>query len=396
MMRQIKFLELGLAFAQFSANTDENNYRSFCNVLSSLELETLDYNKIKEQTWWDFNLPKEWFVGDDGSLRNYYEIGMLSYLRFLLVLPPTANSRTEQIGEVEKKLEDLFTFESIPKSILKSYLSKVVEENPNTILTELRQSLYEFMKDKKEIFNELLEPPNQFDEKISESIKLTIDETSKCYKQECYIATIVLCGRIIETLTANAYISIIGENPLNDKNTTFKKMRDTLKEKGLSLYDTNNTEEKLLALIYDYRSVVFHSTIIPTQGQAKAIVILTQEAINITYRYFHDLDGNTKNLKENNSTKESHQDDVNSSKVDQDDTDPIRYQGALVYEYDGRNNQIIPDDRTITRNGKTVFVSIDELEKLDQEELGEGQRLEFSLENNNIGPYAKDITILRE
>ena len=87
------FFELGVAFAQFSANSEEENYENTRKIALALELEFPNYDDLKGKLWWDFVPPKKWFKGSEGeSFRNCYEIGILAYLRFLLALPPSTTN----------------------------------------------------------------------------------------------------------------------------------------------------------------------------------------------------------------------------------------------------------------------------------------------------------------
>jgi hypothetical protein len=286
------FFELGVAFGQFSAKPVQDNYETICKTASPLELGLPDYDNLKNQLWWNFTPPAKWFIGsDDESLRNCYEIGILAYLRFLLALPPAPNTRTGQISEAEQKLRDLFEEENIALEVLDEYLTDLETDISSGINEVLRVFVRDFPKalpsDNEQIFENLGPPPSIFDNGVLEALQLTIDEASNCYNAECYMATIVLCGKIIETLLAHAYEWLTGENPV-EKHLAFNRVRNRLSQNYNVLLD--EAVDTQLRLIYQRRSAAVHgNTKIPTQDEALGVAILTQNVVNIIYGYFNDL-----------------------------------------------------------------------------------------------------------
>ena len=297
------FFELGVAFAQFSANSEEKNYENTRKIALALELEFPNHDDLKGKLWWDFVPPAKWFKGSDGeSFRNCYEIGILAYLRFLLALPPS--TRTEQISEAEQKLKDLFVEENIAPEVLGDYLAGLDTDDPSKINASLRTFVQNFPKAfrKEQIFDNLGSAPLVFDDKVSETLRLTIDEASICYKNKCYLATIALCGKIIETLLANAFQALMEKTP--PEKMGFGEIRKALRGKGMPLDDS---VDELLELIYTHRSIVVHHSSTgshiryvsyPTKEQAMPLAGLTQVVINVIYDYFNsqaDLSENSPN-----------------------------------------------------------------------------------------------------
>ena len=111
-----------------------------------------------------------------------------------------------------------------------------------------------------------------------------------CYKSGCYLATIVLCGKIIETVLKNAYKAIFGHDPVKTLKSgqkvdmDFVNIRGELQDKGVLIDKGLNIQ---LELIYHHRSDAVHGNVkIPTLDEAKHIAGLTQDAINRIYQYF--------------------------------------------------------------------------------------------------------------
>ena len=202
-----------------------------------------------------------------------------------------------------ERLKIFFTVEDIPAEILDDHLAWLKTEDP---LNAFRKFEIVFRKalsgkdtepnegifnnpgpDPAGIFNNLDPDPSVFKKEVLKAFHSTVDEAAKCYEHECYLATIVLCGRIIETLIANVYQVVFRKNPLDDEKMRFEDMHNDLKNKaGLPLL---TTVDKLLALIYDYRSKVIHGNIeIPIKDEAVGIVNLTRSVISTTFDYFNN------------------------------------------------------------------------------------------------------------
>ena len=424
------FFELGIAFAQFSATpNDTDKYEQTRRIASSLELELPDHSDLKNQPWWEFVPPAKWFTGSNGELfKNCYEIGQLSYLRFLLALPPSPNTRTEQIDETVRQLEYLFEVEDIPAEILNDYLTGLETGDADRANASLRTFWRKFsivLHEKAtkpneeifnnpgpapvEIFNNLGTDPSAFKKEVLAAFHLTINEASKCYKHECYLATIVLCGRIIETLIANAYIVVFGVNPLDTK-IAFKDMRTKLKNEGVPLEETIDAE---LEVIYKHRNAIAHESIrIPTKEQAAGIALLTQNTIDITFRYFNDLaknaipqtgtnptavssegDRSSRNLNDKNAELTSGS--MNQAEVNQvAESSPghqKRYRGQLTNlprPKGSINSDAVEGDIFVRRKGFPRSVDINSLR--------EGQAVVFSIVEDNRGWAARNVVLAED
>ena len=146
--------------------------------------------------------------------------------------------------------------------------------------------LQETLLDDNQIFENLGSAPTIFDEEILNALDLTIKEASICYKHECFMATIVLCGKMLETVLAHAYEWLTNENPF-EKQRSFAYMRRKLREDYKVLLD--KTVDNQLDIVYTRRSAAVHgNTKIPTKDEAHGVAIFTQNVINIIYQYFND------------------------------------------------------------------------------------------------------------
>ena len=298
------FFDLGIAFAQFSAKADEENYSRICDLAASLALALPEHDRLKDQVWWDFAPPPDWFEGLDGEpFKNYYQMGMLSYLRFLLALPPRPNTRLEQIDASVQQLTDLFKVEGVPKGILDKYLTVLNigdADEANAALREFVLSIHKTIDVNREDrlkLNDLKSAPSCFDRDIVDAIEHMLKEASVCYENECYRAAIMLCGNVVETLIKSVYKPVT-ENEIYTVNKkgeqierTFKQMCDHLCADKSEFFDKRKRET--LDLIYGYRSGAIHEAFWKP-GKDKAYVIgrLTNDFMNDLFTYLdkHPLD----------------------------------------------------------------------------------------------------------
>lgn len=290
-----EFFDLGIAFAQFSAKANEENYSSIRKIAVSLELALPERDRIEDQVWWDFEPPPDWFeASDGGSFRNHYEMGMLSYLRFLLALPPLPNTRIEQIDASVQKLTALFKVERVPEEILDKYLAVLDmggADEANTALREFVLNIHKSIdvntKDRLK-FNRGEPAPSCFEEDILDAIAQVLEEASVCYENKCYTATITLCGKVIETLIKNVYTPVTGKEiyTINRNKEqierSFKNMCNDLRDQGMLL--SRGVGEQL-DLIYAHRNGAIHEIRIPSQDEAYSIALLTNDAMNHVFEY---------------------------------------------------------------------------------------------------------------
>ena len=232
--------------------------------------------------------PREWLAGPEGELRrNYGQIGILSFAIFLLAQEDETIS-----DDAVQELKALFRAEAIPDDCLNDYLAELKTGDAVGAFREFVVTFSKAVPDdprsNERIFDNVGSPPSSFDSNVSRTLQLTIAEACSCYKHECYLATIALCGKVIETLLADAFHVLMGK-PKPEK-MGFAEVRKALRDKGMPL---DESMDQLLILIYTHRSVVIHDAgqlqdyEFPKKGLAESVAGLTQEAINIMYDYFN-------------------------------------------------------------------------------------------------------------
>ena len=292
------FFDLGIVFAQFSAKANEENYSRICEHAAALELALPEQDRLKDQVWWDFVPPPDWFEGSDGgSFRNYYEMGMSSYLRFLLALPPHPNARIEQIDASVQQLTALFKVEGVPKEILDKYLTVLDMGDADEANAALRELVLHIHKSidvntKDRLIFDCREPaPSCFGDDTLNAIERVLEEASVCYENKCYSSTIALCGKAIETLIKSVYKPVTGKEiyTLNRKGEkierSFKNMCNDLRTHSMLL---GRGVGEQLDLIYAHRAGATHDAIrITSKDEAHGIVMLTRDVMNRMFEYFN-------------------------------------------------------------------------------------------------------------
>ena len=291
------FFELGIAFARFAAKLDEDEYEIIRKVASPLKLEVPDFDELLgERGDGVVILPQEWFKGSEGeSLRNYYRMGTLSFVIFLC-----AQGKDPIDGNAVQELRALYRAESIPEEVLDDYLTALKTGNAEGAFRGLLPNFYRAIDQKyaksedanaedRLKFTDLKSAPSCFEKDIVDAIEDTLKEASVCYENQCYRATIMLCGSVIETLIKNVYTPLTGKeiyttNQKGEKiERTFKNMCDDLRDQGMPL---GRGIDKQLDLIYAHRSGATHEIIRkPSKDEAQGIALFTNDVMNGLFEY---------------------------------------------------------------------------------------------------------------
>ncbi len=336
------FSRLAIAFILFSLRPDKKVYELIRKIVSPLKLEVPDYDElIAERLYGMVAPPEKWFEGPEEGLRRFYfESTGSSFLDIFQVLI-CEPKYTEIDMQAIRALRAEFRTESLPMEILNDYLTylntddakknmeveQVVKEyveylkrrefsesfgaylsyiTPNQIslsnqIKKLIKKIYTKLQNKNTEdplqFNALESASPDFDKDIVDAIEHMLEEASECYINQCYLATIMLCGKVTETLikyvykplTKNEIYTINKKGEQIERN--FKQMCDHLCADKSEFFDKRKRET--LDLIYGYRSGAIHEAFWKP-GQDKAYVIgrLTNDFMNDLFAYLdkHPLD----------------------------------------------------------------------------------------------------------
>ena len=321
------FFELGRAVTRFVQKRDRYEYRMVCKFAFSLKLEVPNFDELFKGLISSESPTAKWFAEND-KFENYYQIGVYAESLFASYLFFLRGRDFESINSTVERLMDLCSREDIPREILDDYVTgmknafSVPKEKEEEIYADAAavgisikaddQILMGNMRetgDAKAVYsrfvqnfskalldnedtepNELLEferidsAPSSFPKDVLDALNLTIDEVSVCYKHECNLATIGLCGKIVETLLSTAYEVVTGDDPGTRGHSA---LRTALKNRGMPL---EGSLDKMLEYINACRNKAVHgNVIIPTKKEATAVGIFTQDVIDRIFRYFDTL-----------------------------------------------------------------------------------------------------------
>ncbi len=258
------FFNMGIAFPLFSLKPDEKVYELICQNASPLKLEVPDYDDlIAERLYGAVMPPEKWFEGPDGDLRRVYFLltGILFLAMSLGSIKNNYFENAEIYHQAVRKLSAMFEAASIPLEIYNDLLAyfhadldnpekkntntrKIVEEYYSYLrmceffkslqvsLTDVIIERYTKSEDEstKEClkFSGLESAPSCFTKDTLFAIEHMLEEASNCYKNQCYLAAIMLCGKVIETLIKTIYRPLTGKDIFKDEKEkierTFKKL----------------------------------------------------------------------------------------------------------------------------------------------------------------------------
>lgn len=118
-------------------------------------------------------------------------------------------------------------------------------------------------------------PAGHLPEDVTENVNLTYKEILVCYRYECFLAAIVLCGKIIETILSALFESVGGEKA--DK-LGFHSLRSRLKKAGYSFEASLDSQ---FHVINAHRNKAVHGNIVvPSRDEARGIIYLTKDVMH--------------------------------------------------------------------------------------------------------------------
>lgn len=287
------FFKIGIAFSHFATKPDKEKYKIVCKIISPLKLEIPDYDELLvEQRDGVLVPPKKWFEGLEGeSMRNYYRIGVLSSFLYLF------NGQKKIYKGAVQELRVLFQAESIPTEVLDDYLTDLILGDKDDALRFQSNFLKAISKKYTESedvntedrlkFNALESAPSFFQEDVVGAIDYTLEEASVCYENQCYQATIMLCGKVMEMLIKHVYKPVTKNEIYTIKKgeqieRTFKQMCYDLRSEGILL--SRGVGERL-DIIYAHRSGAAHESRIPSEDEAGSVALLTNDVMNRIFEY---------------------------------------------------------------------------------------------------------------
>ena len=215
----------------------------------------------------------------DTSIQPYRKSKFEYYTKQLKVIKQEAS---EEINNLIQNLQKREDFEKL----------KLIEHNIGKICTkfskEHKEEILKTLEETKDIIQSISIKTDVQDYKnvsipneIRHEILTDFQELDKCYNSGCYKASVILCGRILETALFRLYyektrVDLLSTAP----NTGLGKLIAKLFDAGVKLEPGLNEQ---IHLINKARISSVHrkkETFIPSKEQAQAIILYTKDVLN--------------------------------------------------------------------------------------------------------------------
>ncbi len=121
-------------------------------------------------------------------------------------------------------------------------------------------------------------PCTHFPDDITRLLNLAYKEAIRCYETSCFLASIALCGRTIETALGASYQKVVGIHPSEDKTKPgMNAIINKLKKAGHKFPPGLNEKMEVIAL---HRNTAVHGNlVIPTDDEARSVIYSTRDVL---------------------------------------------------------------------------------------------------------------------
>lgn len=112
---------------------------------------------------------------------------------------------------------------------------------------------------------------------VLELVRRSYEEVLRCYEQSCFVASIVMCGKIVETILADSYCRKFDKDARTDRLPGIADMIKDLKKTGFQF--PAGLSERMDA-ISKHRNLAVHGAVtVPTQDEARSTIYLVKDAL---------------------------------------------------------------------------------------------------------------------
>lgn len=119
---------------------------------------------------------------------------------------------------------------------------------------------------------------------VLELVRRSYEEVLRCFEQSCFVASIVLCGKIVETILASSYCRTFSKDARVDRLPGIADMIKDLKRAGFQF--PAGLSERMDA-ISKHRNLAVHGAILmPTQDEARSTIYLVKDALILLSQSF--------------------------------------------------------------------------------------------------------------
>jgi hypothetical protein len=121
--------------------------------------------------------------------------------------------------------------------------------------------------------------PNGFlPDDITHLVNLSYSEAIRCYEVSCFLASIALCGRTIETVLGSLYEKNVGTHPSKESSKPgMNAIINKLTGKGFEF--PTGLKEKMEAIAIHRNMAIHGNLVIPTEDEARSVIYATRDVL---------------------------------------------------------------------------------------------------------------------
>jgi hypothetical protein len=126
-------------------------------------------------------------------------------------------------------------------------------------------------------------PSTYFPDDITHLVRLAYAEAIRCYENACFLASVALCGRTIETVLGALYEKKVGIHPSKDTNKPgMNAILNRLSKEGFAFPVALKERMEIIAL---HRNMAVHGNLtVPSEDEARSVVYTTRDVLQTAAR----------------------------------------------------------------------------------------------------------------
>jgi len=233
------------------------NFKSSLNKFSSA-LEKIPQEEVKDPNILDFKQKKQ-----------AYQLTLLKTSFKELTTADLSYFKNQELTQLVSELKEHFEDNNLQK--LKEIVKKL----------QSLESTLNYPKIPKSLQFRIPNLPNE----IIDDVKADLNELEKCFQSKCYRASVILCGRLLETSLHRKYFEvtkfdILEKNPGIGLGTLVAKM----KEKNITLDPAITQQIHLINQVRIYSVHTKKESFLPNKDQTHAIILYTIDIIKKLFK----------------------------------------------------------------------------------------------------------------
>jgi len=123
--------------------------------------------------------------------------------------------------------------------------------------------------------------PEIFTHEETQDLNYAWSEVLNCYGNDCFVACVSLCGKVIETVVASIYKRKTGKYPREEDPDSPPSFASTIKKlKKEHNFDFPDNIEKILGIVSDARNEAIHANLRrPSPDETRGVLSFTREVL---------------------------------------------------------------------------------------------------------------------